>query len=544
MEYNIYVSYSRCDAQIVSAVCYELKKNLSGSKFFMDAETLTVGEDYARKIVSAINETDVFLCFIGENTFVVNGWQMNEINMATERVHQKNIKFIPIILPNVNIDDNKVHTLLNTFEYYKFSSNITDEILEAIKKSVTNKERIYNEAHDNNNEKTNNQKRKTNSFRELYGFSLKKVCIIAFVAFFIGMLAIGGFAAAGSADESSNEEDGSENPVAENSEDNSIVDYSDAHINGSSPYDDENDINSDADPNDDNDVQEDDDNSANDETLDEDIEETNSTNSFLWGLALGVALGGTGIIYLLYKQMRKKAILKVSANKNCEVCVDGHKHFSLNESEIGKIPLPAGKYIIDFKADDRKSMMRYTSDIKANGEDNALVCNFKNGGNDGRRILDIFIAGSTKLEAERNAIRAGISMIYNKWRTYNFAIFSYTFEDFSKSLIINGQQSLYDKFIKEEAEIAVFILDRKIGDKTLAEFNLAYNAFKENGHPRILVYTKENDVTTSDITEVQQLMEEIDNYSISYTDIENLRLSFMETLNWDLINLYKDELKN
>lgn len=522
MEYKIYVSYSRCDAQIVSAVCYELKKDLGESNFLIDAETLTVGEDYARKIVSAINEADVFLCFIGENSLVANGWQMNEIKMATERFRQRNIEIIPIILPNANLNDNKVSTLLTKYECLKFSSTIKEDLLRAIKNSVANKGRINNNTHDNSDEETGNMNRPTNFLIDLLGISYGKVCIIAFVVFFVvTIVMLAGVSL--SADKPQNEDEEAENPIVENTEDHSIVEDSEDHYDDSSK--DDKDINSDA-------------------SLDEDMENTNNTNTFLWGLALGVALGGIGTIYLFYKQRRKKAILKVTANKNCEVCVDGHKHLSLTESEIGKIPLPAGKYIIDFKANDNKSVIRYTSDIKANGEDNALVCNFKKGNNDERRTLDIFIAGSTRLEAERNAIRAGISMIYNKWRTYNFAIFSYTFEDFSKSIMINGQQSLYDKFIQEEADMAVFILDRKIGDKTLAEFNLAYNAFKESGHPRILVYSKDNDVITSDISEVQQLMEDIDNYSISYTDIENLRLSFMETLNWDLINIYKEELKN
>ena len=59
----------------------------------------------------------------------------------------------------------------------------------------------------------------------------------------------------------------------------------------------------------------------------------------------------------------------------------------------------------------------------------------------------VFIAGSTSLYVERDAIRAVVSEIHNKWSYKGITLTSYTFEDFDNKVHEGGLQKLYNTFI-------------------------------------------------------------------------------------------------
>jgi len=99
-----------------------------------------------------------------------------------------------------------------------------------------------------------------------------------------------------------------------------------------------------------------------------------------------------------------------------------------------------------------------------------------------------FIAGSTALQMERDAIRAVIGEIHNRWSSKNIYITSYTFEDFSNNVHVGGLQSQYDRFITLEADSVIFIIDGEIGDKTLHEFNISLKSYAARNRPSIYVY--------------------------------------------------------
>lgn len=106
------------------------------------------------------------------------------------------------------------------------------------------------------------------------------------------------------------------------------------------------------------------------------------------------------------------------------------------------------------------------------------------------KLLKVFIAGSKDLSNERNAIRSQLQQISNRTK---LAFTSYTYEDFPRDFIEDGQQAAYNRFIANQADFAVFIIDGKIGGITFDEFNVAMTAFKESGKPRIFMYCKDID---------------------------------------------------
>ena len=151
-----------------------------------------------------------------------------------------------------------------------------------------------------------------------------------------------------------------------------------------------------------------------------------------------------------------------------------------------------------------------------------------------------FIAGSTCLVNERNATRAVLSILYNKWEDYDLAISSYTYEDFSNSHKTGGQQLLYNDFIKNKATCAIFIVAENIGDKTLDEYRLSIDTFnKTTVRPKIFVYA--HNVTSSSNQATQRFIEEVrknKSYWRKYDDIEQLMSLIKDDIDSELFNIF------
>lgn len=149
-----------------------------------------------------------------------------------------------------------------------------------------------------------------------------------------------------------------------------------------------------------------------------------------------------------------------------------------------------------------------------------------------------FIAGSTRLFNERNATRAVLSVLYNKWESHNLVISSYTFEDFSNSYQTGGQQAQYNAFIRDKANCAIFIVTEDIGDRTLEEYRLAVNTFNENHvRPKIFVYA--HNLSDSDTT--KQFIDEVrknNSYWREYDDIQLLMNLIKDDIDSELFNIF------
>lgn len=162
------------------------------------------------------------------------------------------------------------------------------------------------------------------------------------------------------------------------------------------------------------------------------------------------------------------------------------------------------------------------------------------------RTIKIFIAGSTSLVAERDALRATISKMYNQYKQDNLVVEAYEYDDFPRDYVEGGQQKLYNDFIRNEANWVVFITNGTMGDKTLLELETAISAHKENGRPKILMYSipeKASSDPLNSMNSFKELINKENNYWIDYSDINQIRSTFREHLDWDLINFMRDELR-
>ena len=104
-----------------------------------------------------------------------------------------------------------------------------------------------------------------------------------------------------------------------------------------------------------------------------------------------------------------------------------------------------------------------------------------------RSILRVFIAGAKKLKLERLLLREQLSKLSNQ---FNLDIRTVTFEDFQTSLTgkEKGRQEDYNRFIKEKADIVIFVFSSIAGRITEEEFDIAYSSYQANNKPEIFVY--------------------------------------------------------
>lgn len=145
------------------------------------------------------------------------------------------------------------------------------------------------------------------------------------------------------------------------------------------------------------------------------------------------------------------------------------------------------------------------------------------------KTLKIFVAGSKDLFNERNLFKivandlqtefgiGGRRGVHIEVRT--FENFEYFFGEHLK-----GAQDSYNQYISNEADAVFFVFDDKVGGITREEFNVAYDAFKDDGRPRMCVFSKLHpSQPNKDIAELRQMCSAVGQYYTDYADNTDLR---------------------
>lgn len=154
-----------------------------------------------------------------------------------------------------------------------------------------------------------------------------------------------------------------------------------------------------------------------------------------------------------------------------------------------------------------------------------------------KSILRVFIAGAKKLKLERLLLREQLSKLSNR---FNLDIRTVTFEDFQTSLTgkEKGRQEDYNRFIKEKADIVIFVFSSIAGRITEEEFDVAYNSFQINNRPEIFVYVKKQffifDKRLRNIKE--RFFSENQEYYVEYKNTDNLCYLFYSNMSTLLQN--------
>ena len=244
---------------------------------------------------------------------------------------------------------------------------------------------------------------------------------------------------------------------------------------------------------------------------------------------------------LLRVRKSRKGKIKLSSDIASKILIDGDLQKEIEPREIYTTHLENGEYLIDFE--DRQDENRHkTFNHEVTAKDcKLLFANFLEESSKNGKSIKCFIAGSKTLQQERDALRAVTCVMYNKWDSKFFRILSYTFEDFKKEHTLVPPQELYNKFIEEEADWALFIIDGEVGGITVNEYRVAMDSFKKNGKPKILALAKVGSEDNEKVAEIRDEINKEHQYWTDYTDIVSLKYIFESTLNWDLIRMFQDK---
>lgn len=263
---------------------------------------------------------------------------------------------------------------------------------------------------------------------------------------------------------------------------------------------------------------------------------TEGSGSYWWLLSTVVCIGL--IVYYIYLQ--QKMSVKFIANEDCELYVDNEEKgaaATLKKNRSAIVSLPRGEYNFIFKPTNEK-IAEKTLIRKISKAGELIEMKFPTSRPEEHRVIKCFIAGSTHLEAERDALRAAISRTNNEWEKMNIEVLAYTFEDFDRQMVVGGQQNKYNEFLEREATIAAFVINENMGTKTKEEFQIANNAFKSQRHPEIIIFNSDSSPKNDDTKELEKIIINEKQYWVDYSDIKDLRHEFMATLNRIILNNY------
>ena len=135
------------------------------------------------------------------------------------------------------------------------------------------------------------------------------------------------------------------------------------------------------------------------------------------------------------------------------------------------------------------------------------------------KTLSVFVAGAKNLQPLRLRLKAMANDLNNEYRRngWNITVNMVSYENFG------DEQTIYNKFITQEADMILFLLEDKIGPKTEEEYRLTVDWQKKKGKPEHCVFLKEFDVRTDEIAHIEELMSSISNkYYVCYKNPEDL----------------------
>lgn len=101
-----------------------------------------------------------------------------------------------------------------------------------------------------------------------------------------------------------------------------------------------------------------------------------------------------------------------------------------------------------------------------------------------------------------------------------------TYADLINEYAPEGQQEHYNRYVRQEADIAIFIFDGKVGGKTKEEIENACNSFDKKGHPTVFFYG----INLKDEDEVVKYLNSKKQYYRHFSSKEELKQLIYEHL--------------
>lgn len=139
-----------------------------------------------------------------------------------------------------------------------------------------------------------------------------------------------------------------------------------------------------------------------------------------------------------------------------------------------------------------------------------------------KKTFRIFIAGSKALEGERDALKAlahDLNTGYEDKRA-SIKVEVKSYENFKDN------QRVYNHFIEKNADLVLFVLEGRPGEKTQEEFVKAATSYKSKKRPEIIIFIQETAYCDKEIMkDIDEIVKPYlgDHYAGDYTDLSNLK---------------------
>jgi hypothetical protein len=154
-----------------------------------------------------------------------------------------------------------------------------------------------------------------------------------------------------------------------------------------------------------------------------------------------------------------------------------------------------------------------------------------------KTTLTIFVSGSKSLKEHRVRLKAMVNNLNGENRLKGCPV---TLNMFSY-VNLGDNQAEYDDFIENKTDIALFLVEDRMGEKTKEEFLLATKASKKKGTPKIYVFMKEFKERTPEIDAVERLVNEhSDSYYVEYSNLEDLESKVKDRLTEEIDSLMEN----
>lgn len=93
MKFDVFISYSRKDSEIVDYICSCFKEH--NTSYFIDREDISGGEEFSPVIAEHIEQSTLFL-FIGSKNSYASKWTSKELHYALN--HKENDAILPYLI--------------------------------------------------------------------------------------------------------------------------------------------------------------------------------------------------------------------------------------------------------------------------------------------------------------------------------------------------------------------------------------------------------------------------------------------------------------
>jgi hypothetical protein len=153
------------------------------------------------------------------------------------------------------------------------------------------------------------------------------------------------------------------------------------------------------------------------------------------------------------------------------------------------------------------------------------------------RTVQIFLASSSELKAERDAFDLSLRQLNDRLRDSGLYLEVRRWENFLDAMSETRLQDDYNQAVRS-CDIFVSLFKTKTGTFTEEEFDVAYQAFKTFKKPLIYTYFMQTEVSNhksmrealNSLWSFQEKLKALGHYPTQFTSIEDLKLQFRDQL--------------